>query len=92
MNKASRDAARSAVQIFIAAPHCKIRSPIVQSEWHIPCRVRQIESDDAPLAMPGLRDSLQVESLASGVVHAAEKDQRDRGSLAVNQRVDILMA
>src|SRR5947209_6651386 len=92
MDEASGDASRAAIQIFVTAPHGEVWVPIMQAERHISHSVCEIKSDDASLAMAGPCDFLQVEGLARGVVHAAQKNQRDRIALAVNQRVDILLA
>ncbi len=60
------------------------------ADW-IPSSVREIKSNNASLATPRLRDFLQVEGLSGGVVHPAEKDQRDRIAFAVNERVDVFI-
>ena len=52
VDETSANASRAAVQIFVAAPHREIRSPLVQTQQHISRRVRQIKSHDASLARP----------------------------------------
>ena len=88
VHEASGDGAGPGVQIFVAAPDCEIATAVVQAQREIAGRVREIESDDATLAMRGFGDRAKVERLAGAVLHAGQHHERDARAVFVESAQD----
>ena len=78
VDEAASDGARSRVEILIRAPDREIDIPVVQREWDVADRVREVEPDPAAAPPRCGRDALQVESLSSLKLDAGEEHERDR--------------
>ena len=60
----------------------------MQSQREIAGCVREIETDDATLAMRGFGNRGQVERLSGPILHAGDQHERDAGSVFVEDALD----
>ena len=83
---------RTPIQIFVAAPNCKIGAPIVQPQRNVPRGVGEIESNDAAFLVPRSGDASNIECLTGDVIHPAKQNDGDRMPFAVDEQIDIFLA
>src|SRR5216684_1819393 len=84
MHETAGNAPWTAVEILVVTPNRKVRTPIVEAQFQVSCRVRQIKTNHTTFLMPGVRDGLEIERLTRGVVHTAQQDQCNRVSFAID--------
>ena len=60
----------------------------MKTKWNIAGGMRQVETNDAPAALPRLRDNWHVEELACSVVHTAKKDRSIKASMSSSRMQD----
>src|SRR5688500_4729651 len=82
--KRSRDRSGSGVQIFVRAPRSEVYIPVVHIELEIPRGVCEIETDDRTNTMSGFGNGPHGEGLAGVIVHAAEENERDLGTMPLD--------
>ena len=68
--------ARSTVEVLVATPDRKIRSPVVETQRHIADRVREIPANRASLVPRQRGDTFNIEKLTAVVLHAGQHDER----------------
>src|SRR5437868_5153709 len=92
VNKTTSYASRAAIQVLIAAPHCKVAVPVMKSQLQIAGGVCQIKANHAASGVTGASDTRDIKRLACGVVHASQHDQRDLVSFALDYVFDVVLA
>src|SRR5580700_371498 len=88
MNKTPCNATRTAIQIFVTAPHRKVWAPLMKFQMQIAGSVRQIKADQAASRVAQSRDARHVKCLPGPVIHSSEHDQCDFIPSAFDQWVN----
>jgi hypothetical protein len=70
-------------------PHGEIRAAVVQGDFNVADRVREVETDETTLRVPGARDLRDVEPLAGQVLRARQQDRRDARTVALDRGDDV---
>lgn len=90
MNEGTRDTARTAIEVFVAAPACEISVPIVEFQFQITSGMRQVEASDRTNGMRGFGDRFHVERLTGVEVDPTETDEGQFIAEFVDLRKDVL--
>src|SRR5882757_5280150 len=85
VHKAAADRTRSAIEIFVTAPHCEVDVPIMQTQRHIADGVRQIESHYTALLLRYAGDGGELKILTAEILHAGQQHRGNAGSFAFQQ-------
>ena len=85
MDKTAGNTSRTAIQIFVAAPHGKVRAPIMKLQKQIASCVGQIETHHAASGVTPARDAFHIKGLTGRVIYSSEHDQCDVIPRALDQ-------
>ena len=92
VHKTAGQAARTAVEVFISAPHRKIHLPVVQRQGDVAGTMGKIETHGTSGGVSGAGDPGHIEHLTAVIIYPAQQHQGDRCALFRQHRLDVLAA
>lgn len=89
VNEQAGDGTGSGVAVLVRAPDRKIDVPVVQLEFNVRIRMRQIPSHDDAARLSMASDRLDLEQLSAVVLNTRQQQQGRIRSVLVDDRQDL---